>query len=334
MKRKPDASQIIDRLSSLKTEAWLGPSRSYWPDFLFHFSDIHNIASALRDNKLYSRTIAVQTNKLGKDIASPEIIGKTPSKWYDYVRLYFRPRTPTQYLIEGIRTPAQLRKDRAHCPIPVFFLFNSREILTREDVQFSDSGLGSKYSHVHGSGAEFRKLPFIDIYSDGVYQVGPPDSWTISGRRNAEVIIRDELSLDGLVYVVCRSQAEFETLIHLAGLPVVRRFQGRIGVNPSLNLFYRKWAFVDSVDYLKRSELIRFNLNPSRIPTVLNATFQFHTTENVTHECKFTMQPAQSAVDINIGSIPNKRNGTVSLFIEDQMAYRNAYMAQTSQLLS
>jgi hypothetical protein len=54
------------------------------------------------------------------DNASRNVMANTDPYVRDFVRLYFRPQTPTQYRNEGIR-PKNMRELESHCPVPVFF---------------------------------------------------------------------------------------------------------------------------------------------------------------------------------------------------------------------
>lgn len=132
---KPDAHDIRGFWAGLQQAKWLG-SRQWWPRFLFHFTDVQNAANILQDGCLLSRSTAVSLGHMVTDNASPDIIGQTDPAWAGYVRLYFRPRTPTQYRNEGFRPEGQ-RELGAHCPVPVFFLFDAESVLCRADSLFT-----------------------------------------------------------------------------------------------------------------------------------------------------------------------------------------------------
>lgn len=125
---KPDAELIVQHLKEL--EKSLGKSRSWWPRFLFHFTNIDNAVKILESGSLMCRSLLEKSGEMETDNASPEIIERTDDKWKEYVRLYFRPRTPTQFRNEGFRPEGQ-RTLNAHCPVPVYFLFDARKMLAR-----------------------------------------------------------------------------------------------------------------------------------------------------------------------------------------------------------
>ena len=144
--------------------------------------------------------------------ASAEILGQPPRWLSDFVRLYFRPRTPTFYRNEGIR-PSGLRDLDSHCPMPVAFLLDSKEIAGRMGVQFSDRNLARQSTRRGQDTGFLRSLDFQDIYHNQA--MGPEDKSELTSRRQAEIIVPDELGLESLKYVATRSEAERQTLLTL-----------------------------------------------------------------------------------------------------------------------
>jgi len=149
--------QVID---SIKNEKWL--QNKWWPNYLFHFTDISNAVKILTKEKFLSRSTLEKQGNF-KDIASSEVINNTREKWKEYVRLYFRPKTPTQYRNEGIR-PAGKIELGAHCPVPIYFLFDSISILTKEDIYFTNGNLAAKGCNPKNDIKDFENLPFEKIY--------------------------------------------------------------------------------------------------------------------------------------------------------------------------
>jgi ssDNA thymidine ADP-ribosyltransferase, DarT len=199
--RKKDSDEIKKHIANLKRQPWLGPARSWWPDFLFRFDDIESAAKVLNVGALLSRSRATADGVMGMDCASSEVLARTADNWKQYVRLYFRPRTPMQYDIEGIRPKDQLVLN-AHCPVPVVMLFNSVEILTRADTRFSDGNLAAHASV--GNDARFLEtIPFKEVYHNAWFE--PHEKASIIFHRHAEVIVPHKLDLLPLKYIVCRT---------------------------------------------------------------------------------------------------------------------------------
>ncbi|WP_461243411.1 DarT ssDNA thymidine ADP-ribosyltransferase family protein [Secundilactobacillus muriivasis] len=113
--------------------------RTYWPRFAFHFTDINNAVSILKHRCLVSRNRAIAQGWMSNDNASQSVISTTSSVVENQVRLYFRPRTPTQFHNEGFKTKLARNDGRvsANCPIPVFFLFDLSQVLALSNSKFS-----------------------------------------------------------------------------------------------------------------------------------------------------------------------------------------------------
>lgn len=236
------------------------PDREWWPRYVFHFTDLHNAVSILRGGAVHSRAKASELGLLRTDAASQAVIAQTTPAHLQYVRLYFRPRTPTQFRNEGIR-PVSQRWQGAHCPVPVFFCFDTLDLLTREDTEVSTGNMGS--SHVqHGPAGEIlRQIPFKHVFHDGRW--APDEADAIKFHRHAEVLVPGSLALHpALRMVACRSAAERTTLLHLLGVPFRARWERlvRLGYD---GLFERKWTFVESVGTI--GDAVEFRFNPSTL---------------------------------------------------------------------
>ncbi|MEE9238112.1 MAG: DarT ssDNA thymidine ADP-ribosyltransferase family protein [Thermodesulfobacteriota bacterium] len=218
--------------------------RSLWPHFVYHSTEVHNTVSILKKGYVYSRNKAKELGLLEYDIASESVISSTRNEIKDYVRFYFRPRTPTQYRNEGIR-PVDSPNSDAHCPIPVYLLFDSVEVLSIESTRFSDGNLGSFYIDPLHSVKEFKNLPFELIYHVGAFPNSERDR--IINCRNAEVIVPEKLSTDYLRLIYCRSDAEKDTLLNLMPTEISNIWSGYIKVDDLGQLFYKEWTFIDIV---------------------------------------------------------------------------------------
>ena len=182
---------------------------------MFHFTDINNAANILSEGLIWSR--AELEKKEFFDIASSEILSKTDETDEEvkkYARLYFRPRSPMQYRNEGIRVVNNIQLD-AHCPVPVYFLFEAIPILEKEDTEFSNGNLASSYSTRDKSVDFYMQIPFNKVYHDkSLFGIDEIERYEIKRNRSAEVLIPKCLDLTYLREICCRSQAEYETLIH------------------------------------------------------------------------------------------------------------------------
>ena len=203
-KEKAGAEKIVKRLKTLQKQNW-------WARYLFHFTDIKNAIKILEGGALYSRKKAIAKNLMQCENASPDIIGNTKEEYKDYVRLYFRPRTPTQYHNEGFRPINNRKLGGAHCPVPIIFLFKSDPILTDTETYYSDGNIASPGVKIANSSDFYLWLDFDDIYHDSsLYGYDPYARASIIYHRQSEVLIKNKLTLDQLDLIFCRSNAQLE----------------------------------------------------------------------------------------------------------------------------
>ena len=259
--RKKNNHKIIERLNELRY-AYRGTFRSWWPDYVFHFTEIRNAVQILEDERLYSRN-QIEARKLTYfDAASPSIISHSSEHVKDYVRFYFRPKTPTQYRMEGIRPDSKRWIDSdgnpAHCPVPIFFLFDAPALLAREDCEYTDGNFASDTATKGNTAEFFCNLPFSQIYHTGAYDKTDPANWQISHRRCAEVLIPNELDLTHLRAIACRSVAEKETLLSLLPSRLHKKFELLIRV-PNYPLFFKEWTHVENVRMTPTQIRIQFS---------------------------------------------------------------------------
>ncbi len=184
----------------------------WWPSRLFRHEVLENAANLLKSGRLLSRNDAQAV--MARDIAPIEIIRSNDAA-HGYARLYFRPRTPTQYLIEGIRKEHEIRHGR-QAPTLCMFVFQRRALLCRTDVVFSNGNMQAGSAQVLDGDEGFQTLLFDRIYHEGSYNTTADAD--IKVWRCAEVLATSPLVLDDcLEAVVCRSHAERVTLLHLLG---------------------------------------------------------------------------------------------------------------------
>jgi len=240
----------------LKSGAW--PYRQHWPSRLFRHEPIENAVKIIKDGRVLSRNQAGQN--IPRDIAPHDIIGRRDLA-HSSVRLYFRPRTPTQYHIEGIKKPGEYYQGR-HAPVLIVFIFDMRKILSRLDVHFSDGNMQSDSADVLNTDAEFQNLSFEHIYHEGSFPSGSATGQTIKNRRCAEVLVPDRLPLNNsLRGILCRTPAERATLLHLLG-DSADQWRPRIRTYTEPGIFQREFTHMESVDV--SDSAVRFNIHPRR----------------------------------------------------------------------
>ena len=319
---KPDAGQIRHFLEKLANQDWVKRTeRSWWPHFVFHYTHISNAVGVLQDGFLYSRKHAEENNKLAISSGSSAILAGTDSSIKECVRLYFRPLTPTQFHAEGIRSSLALVASKfpdAHCPVPVFFLFDSAQILARADCWFSDGGLGSPKARRLSTAADLEALPWQRIYHTGWFD---PHQEDITFRRSAEVVVLNSLDLSSLRYIFCRSEAEKETLLHLLPLKLRNKYRGKIVATSRTNLFFRKHTFVQTVRLSSRTA--DFHFSPD---TASPGPFHLRIDLEVDDQKKY-LEKKDMTANTTL-SIPLGRpfsNYRIRLALDEYLTYANSY---------
>ncbi len=236
---------------------------SWWSRYVYHFTDVHNAVNIIQSGHLYSRNEAKNQGLMKVDNASPDVIRQTQLEHLDYARLYFRPRTPTQYNNEGIRPQNQRELGGAHCPIPIFFCFDALTVLTLDTTKFSNGNMGSPRAAHSSERNFFFNIPFDLVYHNRWFS--PEERDEIIFRRNAEVLVPKRLSLEpALKFIACRSVAERQTLLNLLPIGLANRWAPRIRLG-LFDLFERKWTYVEEVVTVDNLVTFRFNPN-TRIP--------------------------------------------------------------------
>ena len=324
---KRDAEIFRRRLTTLRQRTRLG-ARRWWPYFLYHFADLQNVASILKNDVLLSRAGVMTAYEGFTDSASPDVIDQTEEKWKHFVRFYFRPRTPTLYRNEGFRPVKRRVLGGAHCPMPVYLFFDFEELICREDAAFSYGSLARPDTLVYDTGDAFEKLPFDLVYHDSRFEKEERDS--IIFHRHAEVVIRDQINLNSLRYIWCRSEAEYETLRFLLPPAVRQRWEGRIGIRSDYSLFNREWVYVDRA--LLGADSLVFYFNPSRSsldagPFDLRVKVVDEQTGKQYNYRDPNAEIGQPLV-VDLAEMGAVEHYTVTLFLDGTIAYASSYQAE------
>jgi hypothetical protein len=323
---KHDHELIRDHIERLKTK-YSKEARSWWPRFVFHYTNLQNAVSILDTGTLYSRHDAIRRGLMRTDNASASVVDHTADRWKRHVRLYFRPRTPTQFRNEGIR-PRNLRPMDAHCPVPVFLLFDSAEILTRRETLFSGQSLARRGGAFEDSAKSFVKLPFEKIYHNTWLAGEQKDD--IKACRHAEVVVPDSLDLNSLKYIWCRSQAEKSTLLHLMNTDTRRRWADKIFEGKKYDLFESRWTFVERAD-LSSSDMI-FLFNPN---TQTPGPFQLKVTVSIPGVDTPSYREDDQFMANNRLALRFRRRQeryTIQLVLDGCVAYESAFAERASVL--
>ncbi|MCM2458839.1 DUF4433 domain-containing protein [Rhizobium sp. CG4] len=297
------------------------PYREKWPSRLFHHAPIENAAAILVDGHLRSRNDP--SNGRAKDVAAPGVID-TRVEAHDYGRLYFRPRTPTQWHIEGIRKAGECTHgERAHAPILVMMVFGAKPVLIRPGVRFSDRNMQLSYTQAGETEEYFSAIPFEKVFHEG----GINGDRSIIDHRCAEVLVTSPMPLsESLQWIYCRTEAEKDTLLHMLGTKA-DFWRPAIQISDDLQVFDRRFTFVEKVMIDNKGIVARFNPRQDRQQISIRVTALASdgaialSFENSAIDA--IPQPPATSWRFN-GTLPDGRY-LVEIVLEGHLAYR-AYM--------
>lgn len=324
---KSDYVEFHTQLNRQKRQPWL-KTRAWWPDYLYHFTDVNNVVSILNDGLLLSRDELERRALPWVDAASAEIIEQTDDDLTDYVRFYFRPLTPTAYRNEGFR-PKPRQFQGANCPVPVYLLFDHRALITQKVTRFSNGSLARPNHSILKTASEFRELDFEKIYHN--QWLSEEEKRDIINARHAEVIYPKSVELDHLRYICCRSQAEYETLRNLLSPLLWSKWSARVRARNPQTLFNLKWLYVQQATLTKRWIWFDFNTPTARDdygPFKMRVDiYDSRTSNSFYYQCHY---------DNIVDDLPNRRlefdlentrltDYCVSLTIDDKLAYAGRY---------
>lgn len=326
--QKPDAAEIESFIGDLAESLSLDPLRAWWPNYLFHTTELRNAVAILDSSQLLSREDI--GDDMAWDNANREIIGQTPDAVKQMARFYFRPRTPTTYNIEGFRTRSN-RYQQAYCPLPVMLVFPARPILTTAGTRFSDGNCSSRETRIGEDAAFFQSLPFSDIYHDAPWRSGEADR--IRHHRQAEVLVPSPFDIrsHGLRARV-RSIAERETLLSLLRPATADRYRNRIEVSSKAPLFHKLWTYIESVSALDDRLTIRFNESTSD-RSDFHIRLLFSTLEGVEITELEISRPTIEPLRVSLGNSALKRSFHLRIELEGDMAYSSVLDPRPQQIV-
>lgn len=117
--RKEEQQQLVKVAKleyELKAEFISYLQFNYQFDGFYHYTDFDNYIKIMKLSKLLSRN---EARKYGfVDAAEQSVIEKTHEKVKDYVRFYYKEKTPTIYKNEGIKADSAT----PHMPVPVILV--------------------------------------------------------------------------------------------------------------------------------------------------------------------------------------------------------------------
>jgi len=251
--------ELLEQFKVLQKKQFHSGFQNWWVDFVFHYNDIHNIISILNSGKLYSRNRAKLLGLLQTDIADDDVISHTNAQVYDYARFYFGAKTPTLFHNEGLKPTIEVNHN-AHCPVPVFLLFDFVSILSLEDVYFSNGNVGATTPEIYNNIQSLPNLEWNSIYHrDSLFGYEDGVKRHITYCRNAEVLVKDEINIyEHLKWICVRSNADKETLLNLVSNATREIIKDKISIFTQDGLFHNRQLYLSDVQLNKNQIDMKF----------------------------------------------------------------------------
>lgn len=308
---KRDGGAFRRYIADLRRAKWLG-SRYWWAYFLFTYTDMPVVAEIL---------------KAGVLLSSARISGRSTGRWDDTVRLYFRPRTPELWSSEGIR-PIEQRRNEV-CSLPIYLLFDMEAVLCQQNVRFS-AGDPFITKKTYTTASAFNELPFEMIYHDSFVRADEREE--VMQSRKAQVIVPNQLGLEGLQYIWCRSNAEYETLRSMLPEDVWRQWRDKITVRTDFTLFHRRWTSISDVLLTENSARLSFNAAASESDRVFEARAEAQTPDGQQISWESDSFIAVDDFTLDLSALHDAQHYTLKFYLDDTLAYMGTYEANEGLL--
>lgn len=303
---KRDAAAFRRYIADLRRARWLG-SRYWWAYFLFTYADM---------------PFVVDTLKAGVLRSPARVTGRSNGRWDDTVRLFFRPRTPETWFSEGLRPIEQRRYDSVS--LPVYLLFDMEAVLVQQDVRFS-AGDPVQTKKTYTTASAFNELPFEMIYHDSFVRADEREE--VMQSRKAQVIVSNQLGLESLQYIWCRSSAEYDTLRAMLPDDVWRQWRDKITARTDFTLFHRRWTYVEDAYLTGDSARIRFNAAASESDRTFEARAEAETADG--RQIRWVNEAFMAVDDLTLDltALGQSESYTLRLYLDDTLAYTGTYQA-------
>lgn len=200
----------------------------YGFDGLYHYTDFSNLRSIFKSGYLKSRNECEYTNMSFFDSASKSVLMNTSHDVKECVRFYYRPKSPTLYVNEGIKLKEYMDKS-PHLPIPVCLVFDE-ELIYLDTTKFADRNAACS-TVIFGYDFEFfYNMDWDKIFSNYYYN----DEW--KNKMQAELLSTIPVSLDYLKKIIFRCETDMKRAINLFGED--DRYTVDLSVFSDKNIYY------------------------------------------------------------------------------------------------
>ncbi len=181
----------------------------YGFDGLYHVTDFSNLQNIFNSEYLRSRNECEYNNISFMDSASSSVMSHTSLDIRECVRFYYRPKSPTLYVNEGIKLKDYMNTN-PHLPIPVYLVFDE-ELIYLDTTEFTDRNAGCNDVNVGNNFKLFYNVDWEKVFGNRYY-IG---EWR--NKMQAELLSKVPVSLDYLNKIIFRCEADMKRAINLFG---------------------------------------------------------------------------------------------------------------------
>ena len=165
----------------------------------FHTTGLNNFIKMYKSGYLYSRKYLEENGIKFDDNADPDVIKRTSSHVFSFVRLYYRAKTPTNY-------SAYYNFGQKH---PVLLQFDNDIIF--DDVCFCNGNASSKYTEITpDANVALETFDWDLIFG---YNLDGVDNYIIKNKRNAELLYNGRIHLSKVKYFVFKTEEDMNFAI-------------------------------------------------------------------------------------------------------------------------
>lgn len=173
---------------------------------LWHFTDFTNLNSIFDAGELSSRQTCLDNKISFLDGANHDVLDRADAFVHNCTRFYYRPKTPTLYVNEGVKSIEY--SNEVHIPRPVYLLF-SPQLIYSINSSFSN---GNATNSPIGSTAEFFEgMDWDNIFHSTWFNGEDRDN--IINKRHAELLSSKPVNLKYITNVIFRSNADLQQAI-------------------------------------------------------------------------------------------------------------------------
>lgn len=294
-----NAAAFRRAVRALRREAW--GLRQWWTYFLFYAASLDDLPTILAEQQLVAPRRRHPTAR---------------SQWDRYVRLSFRPRSPAFFDREGYYPRADAPE--ACLQAPAWLLFDLETVLLRPEARFSD-GDPAAGAATYATPRAFAELPFEQIYHDSWLR--QHEKAEVLRHREAQVLIPDALTLEGLQMIWLRSEADYETLAHLLPAPLWARWRDKVTPRTDFMLFNHKHLYLTHARL--SAERIALHFNPARLHDE-RFTLTVVVTDATGHERRWSQADFIGDAPVVLG-VEGAAGYHVRVLLDGHLAYWGSY---------